>query len=329
MEIPETRDRQFDSIRGLMIFLVVFAHVLSFLYPAWEKSESIKVLYYTVYSFHMPMLIFIAGYFSKGGFNDEYIRKAISRCLVPYLVFQILYGFPIQSFSEFFNLLYPRWTLWFLLSLFFWKIIVKPFSMLRHPVAVIIATALYIGMYNSIGAYLAASRTICLFPFFLAGFLTQKESVAKIRNSGKLIPVGLFLLSLAGICCLTTMNLKTEVLYMSRAYEVMELPILQGVIFRSYMILAGFVGVFFFLSVMPQKETIFTHLGECSITVYLAHSVVIRILKYYQVVQIERPAVFIVFGIVLSLIICLLFGNMKVKTAYQKAMDAISGLILR
>ena len=50
------RDYQFDNIRLLLIFFVVFGHLL-------ESFAIGSLLYRFIYSFHMPVFIFINGYF--------------------------------------------------------------------------------------------------------------------------------------------------------------------------------------------------------------------------------------------------------------------------
>ena len=45
------RDYFFDNARMILIFLVVFGHLLQ---PYTEESKYLSSLYLTIYSFHMP-----------------------------------------------------------------------------------------------------------------------------------------------------------------------------------------------------------------------------------------------------------------------------------
>ena len=48
-----------DNIKGILIILVVFAHILK------NKAEADPIVI-GIYFFHMPAFIFLSGYFSKG-----------------------------------------------------------------------------------------------------------------------------------------------------------------------------------------------------------------------------------------------------------------------
>ena len=49
---------KFDNLKAILIFLVVFGHFL-------ELVEGHKLLYLTIYSFHMPLFLFLSGYFAR------------------------------------------------------------------------------------------------------------------------------------------------------------------------------------------------------------------------------------------------------------------------
>ena len=71
------RDYLFDNIKFFLIFLVVFAHLLE---PKLGDS-TVKAAYNVIYSFHMPVFIFVMGYFAK--FNPAKILKSI---VLPYVL---------------------------------------------------------------------------------------------------------------------------------------------------------------------------------------------------------------------------------------------------
>ncbi|WP_281276902.1 acyltransferase family protein [Enterococcus pingfangensis] len=55
----KSRDYQIDNIKGLLIILVVFGHMLL------ASSKENNWLLTLIYSFHMPAFIFLNGVFSK------------------------------------------------------------------------------------------------------------------------------------------------------------------------------------------------------------------------------------------------------------------------
>lgn len=71
-----------DNVRFILIFLVVFAHLLETMKP----DEGSANIYKAIYSFHMPALIFLFGYFAR--YNPT---RIVFRWIIPYAVFQCAY----------------------------------------------------------------------------------------------------------------------------------------------------------------------------------------------------------------------------------------------
>ncbi|MBO5657209.1 MAG: acyltransferase family protein, partial [Agathobacter sp.] len=78
----EKRDHSLDNLKAILIFLVVFAHLLE----DAAVFDGKVLLYKMIYSFHMPVFIFILGYFAK--FRP---MKILLHWVVPYLVLQMVY----------------------------------------------------------------------------------------------------------------------------------------------------------------------------------------------------------------------------------------------
>ena len=94
-QTASTRDPSTDNVRFILIFLVVFAHLLEICKPfidtGMDNGSGIiiygsGVIYKTVYSFHMPAFVFLFGYHAR--FSP---KRIVFRFLIPYFVFQTLY----------------------------------------------------------------------------------------------------------------------------------------------------------------------------------------------------------------------------------------------
>ena len=105
--MPLRREYRFDHMRAALLFLVVFGHFLELL------PEGGRALYRTIYSFHIPALLFLSGRFAKRS------GRRLWQMLFLYLVFQTLY----RLFDRFVMgnpqdltvcLLIPYWLLWYL-----------------------------------------------------------------------------------------------------------------------------------------------------------------------------------------------------------------------
>lgn len=84
--IPNIRDNYWDTLKFVLIFLVVFGHVLEVNYPPGSVNRGI---YNFIYSFHMPLFVFISGRFSHIKNRANY-KKGIIRLLETYVAFQVI-----------------------------------------------------------------------------------------------------------------------------------------------------------------------------------------------------------------------------------------------
>ena len=57
----------FDNLKFILIYFVVLGH---FLAPLRGVIPGVKFIYMIIYVFHMPLFIFILGYFSKSLLKD-------------------------------------------------------------------------------------------------------------------------------------------------------------------------------------------------------------------------------------------------------------------
>ena len=73
-----------DGIKGVLIFLVVFGHLIRG--KTSYEPNIYGYLHYFIYSIHMPAFIFISGLVSK---KKADIRKIIIYILLPYLLVNI------------------------------------------------------------------------------------------------------------------------------------------------------------------------------------------------------------------------------------------------
>ena len=126
------RDSFFDALKGLAIFLMVVGHAIAWMYPeetlySFKNNLGVNV----IYSFHMPLLFVVSGYFFPKGNGvslDNFVKicgKKILRLLVPFFVGGVLYCF--------FRGLKIT-TLWFLQALFWFSLINLLWEIVRKNV---------------------------------------------------------------------------------------------------------------------------------------------------------------------------------------------------
>ena len=82
----KNRDNKFDFIKGILIILVVIGHAIQVLYGIDNKEVWYNPIFNIVYTFHMPLFIFISGYFFSSSLKYSFsilLEKKATRLLVP------------------------------------------------------------------------------------------------------------------------------------------------------------------------------------------------------------------------------------------------------
>src|SRR5699024_11223405 len=82
------RNAYFDNAKLLLIFFVVFGHMIQ---PFIDDSVYVGTFYTWLYTFHMPAFIFLAGFYAKGKNSLDFILSLAKKLLIPYLIFQAIY----------------------------------------------------------------------------------------------------------------------------------------------------------------------------------------------------------------------------------------------
>lgn len=323
------RDNRFDNLKGIMIFLVLIGHFIESMYASWQYDLVTRYLDFFIYLFHMPVFVFISGFFSKKNDSDRYYRKTMTNCLIPYLLFNFIYGlidFNGSIGGSIAGILYPKWTLWFLLSLFMWRLMVKPFSMLKGAFWLSVLLSLYTG-FTRMDVFMSLSRTFCFFPFFLGGYLIPEQFIEKIRSLNKIYAVFAFLFAVVSLIVIQSLGVEISALHMSIPYG--GTTRIGSVGERLLILVTGFVCIAGFVLVISDKASIISMIGRNSIIVYLIHSGILRALIIAFPDNINNGSVCVGLAVVFSVIVCLLFGNEFSARVYHAIMARIIGLIMK
>ncbi|PLT34559.1 acyltransferase family protein [Bacillus sp. V5-8f] len=275
------RDFFFDNAKFILIAFVVFGHLLK---TFVNDNEAIYSLYKTIYTFHMPAFILVSGFFAKGFYKKGYISKITKKLILPYLIFQMIYAvyyyYLYQKSSLSVDFLDPQWSLWFLISLFCWNIMLLGFAKLKPAVGIgsAILVALLIGYVDSVSNYLSLSRTFVFFPMFLIGYHLSKDHIKhlltfKARTFAFLIMAVVFI----GFYLYPDINYKW--LLGSKPYSELEAASIISMFKRLAFYLLSLMMVFSFLALIPTGQYFFTQWGKQTLYVYLLHGFFVRFFR--------------------------------------------------
>ena len=273
------RDYSLDTLKFILIVFVVFGHVLE----EFGTTGNLGTARAMIYCFHMPVFVFLSGYFSKNA-NPQKLVKSL---LLPFFIFNTLYALLI---AKSYNILKPEYVFWYLLSLFFWRLMILPFREKKKLLAVSLLLGLYVGYIADADRFLSISRTICFFPFFVAGNIFTKEHLQKVRR----IPAWISVLALVA-CEAAVVFLDRVGVMPVKMYELIEgykrtpgslsilgTPSEVGWLLRLIVYLIGFVMTFSIMSLTRETTTpnILSKLGKRTLSILIISGFAVKIAFY-------------------------------------------------
>lgn len=298
------RDARFDNLKGILIFLVVFGHLLELV-----GGPAAAWLYRLIYSFHMPAFVFCSGWFAR--FDAA---RFFRRLLYPYLVYQTLYllfdrlvlhgDAPLQYTT-------PYWLLWYLFSMMLWTLLLPLIDGVKSPKAALLAclaAALASGFDPTIGYNMSLSRTLVLLPFFAAGHLAAGGGLAgllpQLPRRGVIAALSGWIALAGTLLWLRRSVVRSVWFYASRSYEGAHYdPEL-----RALLLFTGAAWIALLLLIVPKRPLPFAAaLGQYTLPVFLLHGFFVRSLRLLR--PDLPPLMGIGLAVLAALTLCAILGN--------------------
>lgn len=276
LNINRTRDYYFDNLRGFLILMVIIGNSLEYLYIPYVNTHYFLLF---LYLFHMPMLTFISGYFCKKSKRST-IQKVKDTTYI-YLFAQIFYFIfnkIILESTQKFQLLYPNWTLWYLLALIVWYILSDYINDYKKAFITSISLALLIGFDTSIGSFASISRIFFFFPFFIAGMSFNKNMfLNKYKKYTWLI--SLFTIVILSVLYIFRHTIELEYFFEYTSYTYyLDSPVIPFLI-RIFHYIGAFTLLSFFMLIFTSKKSLLSWIGKNSLILYVSHSGIITIMS--------------------------------------------------
>ena len=272
------RDAAFDAVKGVLVVLTVFGHLLEYV---WDMPVC-DWAYRFVYVFHMPAFCFAGGWF---GYKSD-VWKTCRRNAYLYVVWQAVYlaffmafvpGGPVSV-----GFAWPVWLLWYLVSITAWRVVLE---MIRpwfggHPwkaVAIAVAAGVLAGFDPDAGYALSWSRTVAFLPYYLAGAACRSRdrhpagTMARLGRAKYLVAAA----GLAGAALFASCSgvLPRKVLYCSLPYKGWD-----WVAARFCQYAAAFLMIAALFALVPSRPGRICGIGRRSLYVYLAHGIPVKLL---------------------------------------------------
>lgn len=181
------RIAKWDNAKAFLILMVVFGHALT---PYVDSGGMMHCVTLFLYSFHMPLFIFISGMFAKSTINSKPFRY---EKVVSYLLLYVFMKFTIYLVQMFFSknpefdlkfLLDEKGTPWYILVMAVHILVARAIRKLNSVAVLVVSTlaALGVGYVSFIDDTLILSRIIVFFPIFYLGYMLNSDKVLLVMN---------------------------------------------------------------------------------------------------------------------------------------------------
>ncbi len=277
-----------DNAKWLAMALVVVGHAIQ---PIALDSDVALVPYLVIYAFHMPFFGVISGYFTTEKPGAKQYGRVIGDLIVPYVIFETIWSIveALVRGTWSFNPVTPSWTLWFLLALAGFRVILPVLARLRWPLVWVTLLAVVIGYFDDVDQTFSAMRAIQMLPFFVLGWELRKGDLMRrwLETRRTLWPRVAAVAAFAAVGAVVALlpDLWRELairhwLFLDRAYaEVPELgeggvawyygTVRLAIMAVTTMLIAAA------LVLVPRRATFFTAWGAATMFIYLLHTFVL------------------------------------------------------
>ena len=319
---PKEREYLFDNYKAFLIVLVVIGH---FIEPSYKQNTILYDLKWAIVAFHMPAFIFISGYFSK---KTPSIVKLIRGLAIPYLVCEVIYYLLYTYILHIDTELYlsrPKFSLWYLMALFVWKLLTPIVKKVPGYMVLTIVGGLLIGMVG-LDNYFSIPRIVFFFPFFLAGECFDKAWLDKLRDTKGFIIASVGLVGFAVFLLTDKIHdkLTPHIFYGRYSYDVMGFDTKEGMIIRIVCYAISFLLVYLFMMVVPNEKKSYSYLGQRTMPVYIFHGLVYSFLKFRTDILSSVESNLECFALIIS---CIVLVWVLAQKPFVKFTNRISNLI--
>lgn len=314
------RDGYFDSLKFVLITFVILGHTLE----ANLDNRLSLALYNTVYMFHMPLFIFVTGYFSRKYSDRKKQFRSLFMIFETLVVFQMIHNIRMAgTVGGAALILTPRWTMWYLYSVLAWKffIYIMPDKLQKRPIIMItlsIIVSLVVGFIKI--ELLSFHRTCVFFPFFIMGYYCNGYSIDVKHQVKRLSPF--VIIPFLGIVLVLLYKLNIPLFQLvsgKKPYNFFEQTEIVSMMLRCmHLIVATFMSICVMTLMKDFCSKTMRRIGADTLFFYMIHSFIVLLTRQ----------VFITFDIQFNILTMLLLFLLNYAIVYVLSIIPYSHFIL-
>lgn len=275
------RSAYLDNAKFLLIACVAIGHAIG---PVLHRGGWLRTLYVFIHTFHIPVFVFIAGYFSRPVNSPEYLKKNLNHLIAPLLTFHVLYNLILtrplgKSFDWAYFFVEPYFGLWFLLSLFYWRMLLLWIATVRHLVFRAVATGVMAGYIPAMERAFSLARTFTLLPFFTAGYALRNIPIEERLTAPVARVAGAITLAWGLYLTAAWPSADEQWLYGCYPYAALGVAGMQAAFAKVFVYGINAAMGAAFLTVVPKRRTFFSEWGSRSLYIYVLHIPLVKLAK--------------------------------------------------
>ncbi|MBC7441967.1 MAG: acyltransferase family protein [Ramlibacter sp.] len=330
--VQKRRVPLWDNARWIAITLVVTGHAILKLI---DQSNVGYETYLFIYAFHVPLFVAVSGYFARSSPpGTRQLHRLLTDVVFPYIIFESIWtvirwllGGPFwPDFST------ASWTLWFLVALLIWRLMLPFLVLLRYPLLISVLISLGSGYVASIDASFSLSRALGLLPFFVFGWKLRQWQLTprwlglraaivwRWRIGALTLFTVLFGVIVLNIEVLRSLKVRRFLLY-NEAYPVFGYDAYWAGGIRLGLMLLAFALIVAFLLLVPRRTTWFTAFGSATMYIYLLHSFLLFPLRESGVLAGPQPAWVLPGLLLLSVLISIVLSLPVVRKVFRPLVE--------
>lgn len=272
-KVKKNRNYWLDNAKFFLIVLVVIGHFLDEI----NGNKITKEIFTFIYIFHMPLFIFIIGFFSK---NIEKSADRITNYLIIYVIMQCIIIF---MRGQKFTIVKPCYALWYLQAIIAYNLMLPIIRKLKPSRLILLSilAGLIIGFDRNANEIGSLSRIFVMLPFFSMGYLATEEQLLKLKNKKVMTLALIFLVLLIFITPIAIEKIPSliGVLQGKQSYYTMKLGEM-GILYRAIWYITAIITSFAVLSIIPKRNIPgISKFGTRTLQVYCLHIFVLLIFR--------------------------------------------------
>lgn len=281
----------FDNVKMLLITLVVIGHLIDV--SVVSNHLMGKAAFIFIYSFHMPLFIFVSGLFVK---RERLTPVKVAHDVTLFVVLGfaakiVLWIVPVLYGKEFsFSLLSDPGIPWYMFVMAHYYMLAYALRNVNPSVILVLSllVGLFVGYDESIGDFLYLSRTVVYLPFFWLGYMLDPIKIEKAAKTPAFRVLGICVLVAFAYVCLR----HTEGIYRYRGLftgrNSFTNTSIEGCSWINRLIAYAIsatacMGV---LAIVPHRKIVgITDMGSRTLQVYFWHDAILSLLIRWGVVD--------------------------------------------